>query len=135
LLIYCGERGTAVHSRKNWLSIIVILFLLFPEELLAEESDIWIFVSFSMPEQSLRQWIKQANEFGATVVIRGFHKNSLQESIKKISVLLPEGSEGIQINPLLFEELNIQAVPTVVRGQDSVIGDVGLAEALEVMKA
>jgi len=66
-----------VHSRKKWLALIAILFVLLPDELLAEEDEIWIFVSFSMPEQSLRQWMQQANNAGATVIMRGFYKKFL----------------------------------------------------------
>ena len=79
-----------------------------------------VFVSFSMPEESLRAWVIQAHQFGANVYLRGLVDNSFPKTAEKIKSILKESDQGgFSIHPMLFREEGIKVVPTVVvRYQD-----------------
>lgn len=99
-----------------------------------------VFISTSMPEKSIKQWAKQADLLGAEMVIRGFVNNSFKETIILAQQLF--GSDkvgGFNIDPFKFKQYDIESVPAVVlevKGNiDIVKGDIGLIEALKVMKS
>jgi conjugal transfer pilus assembly protein TrbC len=78
------------------------------------QQKIIVFVSFSMPDASLRQWLVQAAQMHASLVIRGLIHNSFKETLKKIKELLGDQKGGVQLDPNLFRKFNIQQVPAVV---------------------
>jgi conjugal transfer pilus assembly protein TrbC len=83
-----------------------------------------IFVSFSMPDLSLKQIIYDASRYQVPVVIRGLYKNSFRKTIEKLFELIKENNKGgIAINPRWFKEYDIKAVPAVVVSQESVTKD------------
>lgn len=99
-----------------------------------------VFVSFSMPETSLRQWLSDAHKIGASVVIRGLKNNSFKETAEKIIKLLDKTNQGgLEINPLVFREYHIAKVPAVVvvdeslHNFDIVYGNVSLEYALKII--
>lgn len=77
-------------------------------------SPIMIFVSFSMPKDSLKGWMDEAKRIHAPVIIRGLIHNSFKETIKKVSELTENNKGGLQLNPILFEQYGIEKVPAVV---------------------
>lgn len=78
---------------------------LFPEE------QILVFVSFSMPEEVLRQLSKTLKDHPEVkLVLRGLIEDSLEKTVRKIKDL-----DGVmEINPHLFDAYAIQTVPTFV---------------------
>lgn len=113
----------------------------------AEAPELMVFVSLSMPEESLRRIGMQAKKLGAVVVLRGM-KFGLRNWNDSVNALKPISNTGadIQIHPELFTRYNVTAVPTLVVSsspksgcQDeacasqaaSVTGDVSLDYALE----
>lgn len=115
-----------------------------------DSSQIVIFVSKSMPQFSLLQWMSEAERSGATVVLRGLVNDSLPETKKWIGELvyqLPKSQGGVAIDPPLFQQFVVTQVPTVVVSQhfarcisdqpcavtdyDKVSGNVSLRAALE----
>ncbi len=79
------------------------------------QAPILVFISFSMPEQSLKLWAEQASCIKAPLVIRGFVENSIQQTTQKAFELF--GSDGMPellVDPEAFERFNIQTVPAVV---------------------
>ena len=50
---------------------------------MATSGDVLIFISFSMPEESLKQWIAQAQRIHAPLIIRGLINNSFTETQAK----------------------------------------------------
>jgi|SRR3990170_9014595 len=86
-----------------------------------------VFVSFSMPELSLKQIIQDAAHYKIPVVIRGLYKNSFRKTIEKMFELVKENNKGgLLINPKWFKEYEIKAVPAVVVGQryaENIIGE------------
>ena len=51
---------------------------------------ILIFISFSMPMESIRGWLKQANLIGASVYLRGLVKNSFKDTLEMARQLFEE---------------------------------------------
>jgi type-F conjugative transfer system pilin assembly protein TrbC len=101
-----------------------------------------IFVSFSMPEPSLKQIIADADYYRVPVVIRGLYKNSLKETANKIFALTKENNKGgILINPGWFKKYAIKSVPafllTTSREDNSdgdlVYGNIPLKRALIII--
>lgn len=99
-----------------------------------------IFVSFSMPDLSLKQIIYDASRYQVPVVIRGLYKNSFRKTIEKLFELIKENNKGgIAINPRWFKKHDIKAVPAVVVSQehgtksDVVYGNIPLKKALSII--
>lgn len=106
------------------------------------KSSVMIFVSFSMPHDSLKEWMDDANQIHAPVLIRGLVNNSFKETTKQVASLLNNNQGGVQLDPLLFKRFGIRQVPAVVVTDpncspnqscefDVIYGDVTLAYALE----
>ncbi|MBX3709466.1 MAG: type-F conjugative transfer system pilin assembly protein TrbC [Gammaproteobacteria bacterium] len=109
------------------------------------DKNIIIFVSFSMPDESLKGWMREAKIIDAPVVVRGFINNSFKDTINKISVLTKDNQGGVQVDPTLFQRFQIVKVPAVVvvkepnclpgmsctLDYDIVYGDVTLSYALK----
>lgn len=78
-------------------------------------SSVMVFVSFSMPRQSLIAALRDANKIKANVVMRGLINNSFKETFQTIGNLVKEaGGGGIELNPLAFKRFQIATVPAVV---------------------
>ncbi|HZW61156.1 MAG TPA: type-F conjugative transfer system pilin assembly protein TrbC [Candidatus Babeliales bacterium] len=111
----------------------------------ASESNVLVFVSFSMPQTSIKGWMNEAEKIHAPVVIRGLVNNSFKATIQKMTELASDNHGGVQLDPTLFKTFNIKQVPAVVvtnnanclpnqtctNTYDVVYGDVHLDYALE----
>ncbi len=75
-----------------------------------------LFASFSMPPESLRQMMREANAYGLNVVFRGFVNNSVYDTRIALEEVFAddEEGEGFAIDPTLFRRFDIQAVPALV---------------------
>lgn len=96
---------------------IIMIFMgifLMPLSLYAAESNVIIFVSFSMPEESIKEWIRDAKLIHAPVVIRGLIHNSFKETTHKMAEIVEKERGGVELNPLLFKKYHIKKVPAVV---------------------
>ena len=80
-----------------------------PEELM-------VLVSFSMPQEALKNLAQQADKAGAVLVLRGMVGDSLDKTAKAIqSVLGDTASDStFQVNPTVFRAYHVQDVPTFV---------------------
>lgn len=78
--------------------------------LASEKNQIWVFVSFSMPEASLKALGTEAQRNNAVLVMRGLYEDSFVKTASK----LKEIGISVDINPELFESHHITAVPTFV---------------------
>lgn len=87
---------------------------LFPqdEEMLepGKKDQLLVFVSFSMPEASLKALAKDAGQHNAVLVLRGLYEDSFVKTASKLKDL----GIGVDINPELFETHQVDAVPTFV---------------------
>lgn len=102
--------------------------------------EIIAFLSFSMPNHAIKQWINEAYQCGASVNIRGLIENSMPKTMATLQQLIAENDNqgGINIDPELFELYGIQKVPAVVVCQnkskegdfDIIYGTSSIKEAL-----
>lgn len=96
-----------------------------------------IFISFSMPKYSIEQWLSQAKRYHGSVILRGLIQNSFKETALQLKEILRLSHYGIQLNPILFKDFQIDSVPAVVLAIgnqfDKVSGDVSLENALEAI--
>ena len=120
------------------------------QEHLKKVGQVLVFLSFSMPEQSLKAWLNQCKQSGATPVIRGLINHSFKETIQKIQHLSQQTDMGLQLDPILFQAFGITQVPAVVTVNDyhycpqqmsckevffnKIYGDVTLDYALQKMR-
>lgn len=73
-------------------------------------TQILVFVSFSMPETSIKSLFQEAHLHNAVLVMRGLYQNSFVQTAQKLQEL----GVTIDINPELFETHNISSVPTFI---------------------
>ena len=87
---------------------------LFPqdEEMLepGKKDQLLVFVSFSMPEASLKSLAQAAEQQNAVLVMRGLYEDSFVKTTNKLKEL----GIGVDINPELFTTHQVTAVPTFV---------------------
>lgn len=99
------------------------------------EGNVIIFISFSMPKESIKGWINEGKKIHAPVIIRGLVNNSFKDTVSKLTELMSDNQGGVQLDPVLFNEYNIKQVPAVVvknnNQYDVVYGDVHLDYALQ----
>lgn len=74
------------------------------------EPKIQIFVSLSMPNDSLKQLYQAATQHPAVLVLRGLLNNSFQETQHKLQDL----GIAVHIDPRAFERYQIEAVPAFI---------------------
>ena len=115
-----------------------------------KKDDLMIFVSFSMPPDMLKEYSKQAKEYGAVLVLRGFYQNSLKETQTQALEVNPVGAEW-DIAPATYKKFKIDHVPAIVLADSSdqsvlengcaregdylrVDGNISIHQALVVMK-
>jgi conjugal transfer pilus assembly protein TrbC len=109
-------------------------------ELAQREEGFLIFISLSMPAESLNRLVDQAIRFNAPLVIRGTINDSLAATVAKVTAILNNREAEIQIDPRLFTRFNIASVPAFVAispvtgKSGTVMGDVSATYALEAME-
>lgn len=99
------------------------------------ENQLLVFVSFSMPLQTMKELAVDAEKYNAKLVIRGLVDNSFKKTAEKLS----DFQSGLEINPNLFKEFNVKHVPTFIslkdgQEQSRLSGNVSLSYAAEKLK-
>lgn len=76
-----------------------------------------VFISCSMPQESIAELLKHAHEHQAILVMQGLKDNSFKKTAEFFKEFgdLPN---GIEINPELFSKYDIKAVPVFVLLKD-----------------
>jgi conjugal transfer pilus assembly protein TrbC len=85
---------------------------------LGESDDLYIFVSFSMPVETLKVIAKQAKQTNAVMILRGIPggltgKKNWQAAMNQLQPLVALGA-NVQIDPEQFKRYNILTVPSYV---------------------
>lgn len=100
-------------------------------------TQIVVFVSFSMPEESLKALFKEAEKNPhVRLVLRGLVDDSMEKTAQKIHTL-----EGvIDVDPELFEQYQIEHVPTFMWAKQGepvgkLMGNITLSYAQEIFDA
>jgi conjugal transfer pilus assembly protein TrbC len=74
-----------------------------------------VFVSLSMPADTLRRTIADTTSAGGVVVLRGFSQQGAKAFVDGLSkVVDQQGASNIAIDPRLFRAFHVDRVPTIV---------------------
>ncbi len=79
---------------------------------------LFIFVSLSIPEATLARLVDQAARAKAAILIRGFAKDSLRETVVRLQKLIGQRKVAVLIDPQAFDRYAIKRVPTFVLARD-----------------
>lgn len=101
-----------------------------------QEPKFLYFVSFSIPDEGLLLMVDEAKKYGITPTMRGLINNDFRETAKKSFQLSKQNKNfGIAIDPFLFRDYGVKAVPALVIScgakHDLVYGSLPVKEALE----
>lgn len=115
-----------------------------------ENNHLLVFVSFSLPEETLKRLADQVGKANGVMVLRGFKEGSLKKTVQAIERMgLTHGN--IKIHPQAFTQYRIAVVPSFVLAKApaqsldqegcalpedyvSVSGDTSIAFALEAIE-
>ena len=101
----------------------------------ASEHQGFIFVSSSMPMQTLVAYEKAAQKYGFHLIMRGLIDGSYRATQAYFEDFIKETGGGISIDPELFEHYEVSQVPTIILEQgearDQIKGNVTLDYALQ----
>jgi type-F conjugative transfer system pilin assembly protein TrbC len=78
------------------------------------DQKILVFVSFSMPKESLKSLLKAAEKYNTTLVLWGLKDNSFKQTQLLMQEYGQNQEGGFEINPQLFKAYQITKVPTFV---------------------
>ena len=76
-----------------------------------------VLVSFSMPDQSLREVAMQADQYGFTAVFAGLAGNNFKTMMARLTDVFGddlESMKGFSINPTIFKRFNVHEVPAYI---------------------
>ena len=109
------------------------------EQGVQKNDKIYVFISFSMPKESIESLLKEATKHNAVLVLRGLKNNSFKETAKIIKDFYDKEnaeSAGFEINPELFEQHAINHVPVFLNttNQNRLSGNVTLSFAVQKLK-
>ena len=126
---------------------------------LKEKPRLYVFISYSMPESSIRNLYRDANKVGAPLLVRGLINNNFRDTGRKLVKIIGTKDRrkkrtSILVNPVFFKKFGIQRVPAFVfiRGDmstltcrtrktcvdkapeyDVIYGDITLKKAVETL--
>jgi conjugal transfer pilus assembly protein TrbC len=115
------------------LFILALFILVFCLSLTSKTfAETFIFVSHSMDEQALQDYYKEAQKYGAKLIVRGLINDSFLETkaaLDKIEI-------AYDIDPEKFEKYGIKQVPTIIKDENGnvqkISGNIPLKSALEI---
>lgn len=87
--------------------------LIDPSVMDSTKANLLVFVSFSMPEESLKRLAYETAKAGGTLLLRGFVNDNLKATVEASNKLTNLGAE-VQIHPDLFKDFAVTQVPTFV---------------------
>lgn len=80
------------------------------------DKSLYIFISFSMPDAMIKQYLREGLQYKGRVVIRGLIDGSMAKTTTKLASLIEEDEKdriGIAIDPRAFEAFDIKTVPAI----------------------
>ena len=101
------------------------------------DNKFYVFVSFSMPKESLSRYSRELAKIGGIMVIRGLIDNDMLKTVAKIK----KYNIDVAIDPNLFEEFAVINAPTFVytnirdgenKQFDKITGHITIRQALEL---
>lgn len=109
-----------------------------PSQVKETQSEKAYFLSASVPEKKLALLIKAAESEGIPVYFRGLIGDSMEQTAQYMMHLVTTYKvQGIQIDPVRFEQYGVKQVPALVSkcgGHfDIIYGDIALSQALDMI--
>lgn len=96
-----------------------------------KETEFFACISMSMPKTALKEISKHLERIGGSFVLRGLPGGSFNEFILMVQELRSmDINANIQIDPDLFEECNVEEVPTFIYFPPSKASEASSAEML-----
>ena len=88
----------------------------------ARKDGVYLLLSFSLPEDTLREYFQESHKYGITICLRGLVDNSFKTTRERILALFVDGNRqpnesmltGLVIDPVIFQRAGVQEVPAVV---------------------
>jgi len=98
--------------------------------------ELMVFVSFSMPRESLLRIVEQSEMTGARLIFRGFTGDKLTDMSKRIADLLGKHRVEAVVHPPAFTQFKVNQVPALVISQSDAANqlDNGCAQAERYVK-
>lgn len=87
--------------------------------------EMMIFVSFSMPRESLRRIVEQSETTGARLIFRGFAGDKMTDMAARIGALLGKHRVEAVIHPPAFTQFKVDQVPALVLAQSDAGNQMG----------
>ncbi len=88
---------------------------------LKRREGLYYFVSWSMPEPELKGHMREAFHLGATVVFRGLFEDDMRKTIertKAVAVELDKEAPHTVLDPVMFRQFGVTAVPALAVAKD-----------------
>jgi conjugal transfer pilus assembly protein TrbC len=85
----------------------------------SDSPELMVFVSFSMPRESLERIVIQSEKSGAVMVLRGFKGNSMARMGEEIAKLIGKRNVTALIHPPAFTQFKVTQVPALVLAKPS----------------
>jgi type-F conjugative transfer system pilin assembly protein TrbC len=103
------------------------------------QTSLYVFVSFSLPEETWLTLSQEVTKVGGVLVLRGLPNNSFKQLAHKVHALREKGVLApVQIDPKLFSKFAVTKIPCFVTTYkedfDKLTGNVSLKFALEKME-
>lgn len=84
-----------------------------------DKSNLFVLVSFSMPEVLIKQYITEGKIYGANVVVIGLIDNDFLLTQMKIKEIIGESKRGgVMIDPNIFMTYKVDTVPAILLTTD-----------------
>jgi conjugal transfer pilus assembly protein TrbC len=99
--------------------------------------ELMVFVSFSLPRETLQRIVHQSERSGAVLVLRGLKGHSLTQTGEEIARLVGERNVTVLIHPPAFQQFQVRQVPSLVlarSGQAAKIDEEGCAPAASFIR-
>lgn len=103
----------------------------------ADTLELMIFVSFSIPKETLERIVIQSEKSGAVLVLRGLKGNSLTRMGEELASLVGKRNVTAIIHPPAFKQFKVTQVPALVLARPSQatkIGEDGCASPTSFIK-
>jgi len=80
----------------------------------ADVPELMVFISFSLPRETLQRIVDQSEQSGAVLILRGLKGHSLTQTGEEIARLVGERNVTILIHPPAFQQFQVRQVPSLV---------------------
>jgi conjugal transfer pilus assembly protein TrbC len=103
----------------------------------ADVPELMVFVSFSLPRETLQRIVHQSERSGAVLILRGLKGHSLTQTGEEIARLVGERNVTVLIHPPAFQQFQVRQVPSLVlarSGSAAKIDEDGCAPAASFIR-